>query len=154
MSASPGRAAGEGARSNVANFARYWLPALAYIGLIFSLSSINGKAIPTGFPNMDKLMHLMEYSLLGLLLGRAIRFTLAGRGATLASIATVIAGASIGAADELYQRGTPGRSCDIRDWITDVTAVTLAVVATRWASTRALRARAGAGRTETGDETK
>jgi VanZ family protein len=145
VSAAPGRAAGAGERSLVTSLVVYWLPALAYIGLIFSASSIHGNRIPSIFPNMDKVAHLLEYSLLGLLLGRAVRFTLAGRGRTLASFATILCGASVGAADELYQRSVPQRSCDIRDWMVDVLAVSLAVVVTQWVSTRALRAREAAG---------
>jgi VanZ family protein len=149
VTAAPGRAAGAGERPSAATLLKYWLPAAAYVGLIFTLSSIHGKDIPSLFPNVDKLEHLLEYSLLGLLLGRAIRFTLAGRGRAVAAIATVVAGGLIGAADELYQRGVPGRSCDIRDWATDVTAVTLSILFTQWVSTRSLRKR---GVASTGDE--
>jgi len=130
---------------------RYWLPAAGYVGLIFSLSSIRGTDLPGGFPNMDKFVHLLEYSLLGLLLGRAIRFTMAGRGRAAASIATVLFGAFIGAADELYQRGVPDRTCDIRDWIVDVLAVSLSVVFTQWASARSLRARSRMKEEEAGE---
>ena len=151
MTAAPGRAAGAGERPSAATLLKYWLPAAAYIGLIFALSSIPGKDIPSGFPNMDKVAHLLEYSLLGLLLGRAIRFTLAGRGRAAASLATIAAGAAVGVADELYQRGTPGRSSDVRDWAVDVTAVTLSVLYTQWVSTRSLRERRVA---TTGDDTR
>ena len=120
---------------------RYWLPAFGYVGLIFSLSSIHGQDIPGNIPYLDKLAHLLEYSLLGLLLGRAIRFTLDGKGKAAASISTVLLGAAIGAADEFYQRRVPGRTSDVRDWMVDVTAVALSVLFTQWASTRALRAR-------------
>jgi VanZ family protein len=147
----PGRAAGGADRSAATTLVRYWLPVAAYVALIFSFSSIKGSDLPGGFPNMDKIAHLLEYSLLGLLSGRAIRFTLTGRGRVAASIATILFGASVGAADELYQRGTPGRSCDIRDWIVDILAVSLAVVLTQWASSRALRTRARTNRAEVGE---
>ncbi|HET9950968.1 MAG TPA: VanZ family protein [Candidatus Eisenbacteria bacterium] len=149
MTAAPGRAAGAGERPSASTLLGYWLPAVAYVGLIFSLSSIRGTDIPSGFPNMDKLAHLLEYSLLGLLLGRAIRFTMAGRGRVAASFATVLAGALVGMADELYQRGVPGRSSDIRDWMVDVLAVSASVVFTQWVSTRSLR---GRGVASTGEE--
>jgi len=149
VTAAPGRAAGAGERPSASALILYWLPAAAYVGLIFSLSTIRGKDIPSVFPNMDKLAHLLEYSLLGLLLGRAIRFTLAGRGRVAASLATIAIGALVGAADELYQRGIPGRSSDIRDWAVDVLAVSASVVFTQWASTRSLRER---GVASTGEE--
>ena len=142
MTGAPGGAAGAGERTFASTFLRYWLPAVGYVGLIFSLSSIQGTDLPGGFPNMDKIAHLLEYSLFGLLLGRAVRFTLAGRGRTAAMVSTVLLGAAIGLADELYQRRVPGRSSDIWDWMVDVAAVAAAVLFTQWVSTRSLRARA------------
>jgi VanZ family protein len=138
----PGRAAGAGAGSGRIAFLLYWLPALAYIALIFTGSSIRGENLPHGIPNLDKVAHLLEYSLLGLLLGRAIRFTLAGWGRIAAVVVTIALGALIGAADELYQRSVSGRSSDIRDWLVDVLAVTVAVLLAQWISVRSLRRRA------------
>lgn len=142
MTRAPGGAAGAGERTFASTFIRYWLPAILYVGLIFSLSSIRGTDLPGGFPNLDKIAHLLEYSLLGLLIGRAIRFTLAGRGQAVAATSAVLLGAAIGMADELYQRRVPGRSSDVRDWLVDVAAVTIAVLLTQWVSTRSLRDRA------------
>ncbi len=142
MNRAPGGAAGASERTFASALLRYWLPAVAYVALIFSLSSIHGADLPGGFPNLDKIVHLLEYSLLGLLLGRAIRFTLAGRGQTVAVVSTILLGAAIGVADELYQRRVQGRSSDIRDWMVDVAAVAAAVLVTQWVSTRSLRSRA------------
>jgi VanZ family protein len=130
-----------GAVSRVHAFLRYWLPAILYVGGIFSLSSVRGPDLPGGFRQLDKLAHLLEYSLLGLLLGRAIRFTMSGRSRAAAAVATVMLGALVGLADELYQRRIPGRTSDVRDWIVDVAAVTGAVLFTQWVTTRVLRAR-------------
>lgn len=113
-------------------FFRYWLPVILYVGLIFGASSIPGRDIPTLFPYSDKLEHLTEYSLFGLLLGRAFRFTVGGGRGRLWSLGTVMLGGFVGGMDELYQRLTPGRISDIRDWVTDVTAVTLAVLVTQY----------------------
>lgn len=115
-----------------AGFFRYWLPVLIYVGLIFGASSVPGRDIPTLFPNSDKLEHLTEYSLFGLLLGRAFRFTVGGGRGRLWALGTVILGGFVGGMDELYQRFTPGRTSDIRDWVMDVTAVTLAVLFTQY----------------------
>lgn len=118
-------------------FKRYWLPVIAYMAMIFSLSSIHGSSVPTFFPGVDKLEHLLEYSLFGLLAGRAIRFTLGPTKRRLAAaLGTMALGAVVGALDELYQRGVPGRSSDVRDWITDVGAVAIAVLATQLIHTR------------------
>jgi VanZ family protein len=142
VTAAPGGAAGASERTFASTFTRYWLPVVGYVGVIFALSSIRGDDLPGGFPNLDKIAHLLEYSLLGLLLGRAIRFTLAGRGQTAAVVSTVLLGALVGFADEIYQRGVPGRVSDVRDWLVDVGAVTAAVLFTQWVSARSLRTRA------------
>lgn len=121
-----------GRRSPTALFLYYWLPVALYIGLIFSASSIPGRDIPVLFPYMDKLEHVAEYSLFGLLLGRAFRFTVGGQRGRLWAFATVALGGLVGALDELYQRLTPGRSSDVRDWAVDLTAVSLAVLLTQY----------------------
>ena len=141
MNRAPDRGAGAGTSPRTLSFLFYWLPAVAYVALIFSASSIRGDNLPSLLPNMDKAAHLLEYSLLGLLLGRAIRFTLAGWSRIAAVGITIAAGAAIGAADEIYQRGVAGRSSDIRDWLVDVIAVAAAVLLAQWVSTRSLRRR-------------
>jgi VanZ family protein len=113
-----------------------------YVCLIFGLSSIRGLQVPGSFPFMDKVAHLMEYSLFGLLVGRAIRFTMSGSSRVAMSIAAISVGAFVGMCDEIYQRFVPGRSSDVFDWLTDVTAVTLAVVITQVVSARPLGRRA------------
>jgi len=131
---------GARARSRRGLFLRYWLPVLVYVGLIFALSSLHGPAVPDLFPNVDKLEHMLEYSLFGLLAGRAIRFTLGGTGHRLAAaFATIALGAVVGALDELYQSRVPGRSSDLLDWIVDVGAVAIAILATQLIQTRPIR---------------
>jgi VanZ family protein len=136
----PERSGGPGP-SGRALFLFYWLPVLAYVGFIFSLSSIPGAKVPGPFPFMDKLAHLLEYSLFGLLVGRAIRFTWTGAGRAAMTLGAIGIGAVTGLLDELYQRGVPGRSSDPYDWLVDVLAVTAAVVLTQVVSAKPLRNR-------------
>jgi VanZ like protein len=118
-------------------FVRYWLPVLLYVGLIFGFSSLHGAAVPELFPNVDKVEHMLEYSLFGLLAGRAIRFTLGpAKHRMAAALGTIALGAIVGALDELYQAGVPGRSSDPRDWIVDVASVSVAVLVTQLVRTR------------------
>src|SRR2546429_7945067 len=112
-------------------FLGYWLPVIVYVALIFPASSMPGRDIPALFTNSDKLEHLAEYALFGLLLGRAFRFTIGGGRGKFWSLATVLLGGFVGGMDELYQRFTPGRISDIRDWVMDVIADTLAVPVTQ-----------------------
>ncbi len=130
-------------RSLTALFFHYWLPVVLYVGLIFSASSIPGRDVPVLFPYMDKLEHLAEYSLFGLLLGRAFRFTVGGQRGRLWAFATVGLGGTVGALDELYQRLTPGRMSDVRDWAVDFTAVLLAVLLTQFVKIHPLGGRSG-----------
>jgi len=109
----------------------------------FTASSIPGRDIPTLFTNSDKLEHLAEYALFGLLLGRAFRFTIGGGRGKFWSLATVLLGGFVGGMDELYQRFTPGRTSDIRDWVMDVIAVTLAVLFTQYIRIHPIRRRRG-----------
>jgi VanZ family protein len=88
---------------------------------------------------MDKLAHMLEYSLFGLLVGRAIRFTWTGGGRVVMTLAAIGIGATVGLLDELYQRHVPGRSSDPYDWLTDVLAVTAAVVLAQLVSAKPLR---------------
>ena len=125
------------ARSPV-SIALYWLPVLAYVGAIFSLSTVRGGGTPWLFPNMDKVMHLLEYALFGLLLGRAVRFTLSGSKRWIASVATLGLGAAVGALDEIYQAHVPTRNSSVADWVTDVAAVGLAVLLTQIVHVRPL----------------
>lgn len=90
---------------------------------------------------MDKMAHMLEYSLFGLLVGRAIRFTWTGGSRIVMTLAAVGIGATIGLLDELYQSTVPGRSSDPYDWLIDVLAVTAAVVLTQVVSARPLRNR-------------
>ena len=105
------------------------------------MSSIRGRDLPTLFPYMDKIAHLMEYSLFGLLLGRAIRATLTRGSAFVVTIAAVGLGAAVGCLDEIYQRFVPGRQSDPLDWLTDLAAVTAAVVLAQVLHARPIRGR-------------
>ena len=124
------------------SIAVYWLPVFVYVATIFSLSTIRGGGTSWLFPNMDKVMHLLEYSLFGLLLGRAVRYTLSGSKRWVASAATIGLGASVGALDEFYQSFVPTRSSSVADWVTDVAAVSLAVLLTQIVHVRPLGRRA------------
>lgn len=125
-----------GRGGGASHFVVYWLPVILYLGIIFSASSIPGRHVPVLFPYMDKLEHLAEYALFGLLLGRAFRFTVGGNRGRLWAFATVGLGGLVGALDELYQRLTPGRMSDVRDWAIDFAAVLLAVLLTQYVRIR------------------
>lgn len=140
MTVPESRSGGPGPRGR-ALFLFYWLPVLAYAALILLLSSLPGDTIPATFPFVDKVAHMLEYSLFGLLTGRAIRFTWQGGGRVVMSLAAVGIGAGMGLLDEFYQSTVPGRTSDPLDWLVDVLAVTAAVVVTQLVPARSLRNR-------------
>ena len=118
--------------SRTATFIRYWLPVFAYVALIFTLSSMSRLRPPFGFPNVDKVIHMGEYLVLGWLLGRAMR-TLPGFGSLLAAGLLAIAfGSAVACADELYQAHVPGRESSALDWTADFIGLTLSQVGYAW----------------------
>jgi VanZ family protein len=100
-------------------FTGFWLPVLAYVTVIFALSSQQHLQPPIRFLNADKVLHAGEYLLLGLLLVRALRATLrVGRPLFAAMIAIGIV-VTVGTADEFLQSFIPGRQSDILDLLAD-----------------------------------
>lgn len=96
-----------------------WLPVLAYVALIFTLSAQPRLAPPLTFQNSDKIMHLLEYGGLGLLLARAIRRSWPWRTVASAAFTTLGVGLAIAACDELFQSTVPGRDATVFDWYAD-----------------------------------
>jgi VanZ family protein len=117
-----------GRRSAFRQFLYYWLPVLLYISAIFYVSSLTTPPNPIQVENADKIYHLCEYGLLGLLMGRALRQSVSPYSALAASVMTVALVMMVGAADEYYQGFIPGRECDVFDWLTDATAGVLSQV--------------------------
>ena len=107
-------------------FLRYWLPVLVYLTVIFSLSAQSNLPTPMPFRNADKMWHVLEYGGFGLLLGRALRAGMRGRAALAVAVASLALGSLIGAADETFQRGVPGRESSALDWAADTAGVALA----------------------------
>jgi VanZ like family len=107
-----------------------WLPAVAWAGLIFALSSI--PDLGTGLGGWDlllrKVAHLAEYAVLGALLARALQTA----AATWAWIAWV-AGTAYAASDEFHQHFIPGRQASLLDLAIDAVGVALGVLAVRLA---------------------
>jgi len=108
------------------NLLRYHFPVIVYAGLIFFASSFS--VIPFNLPAFDlkdKLVHFVEFAILGALLWRsASRWKLSFTRIKLLIIALII-GSIYAAFDEFHQFFVPGRNCDLFDWVAD--AIGLAV---------------------------
>lgn len=96
----------------------YWLPLIGYMVLIFYLSSqpFEGLELPEIW-NIDKLLHIIEYGVLGVLWLRALRssFVSSTYLYRLALVFTILYGVS----DEVHQMFVPNRTASIFDIMAD-----------------------------------
>lgn len=95
-----------------------WLPPVAYMALIFYMSS---RPAPEGLLpeiwNIDKVIHFIEYGILGILWFRALKTSGAniGRIAIAAFAITFLYGLS----DEIHQYFVPERDASVFDAVAD-----------------------------------
>lgn len=102
-----------------------WLPVMLWLALIFTLSSIplNGHVVRM-FRHQDKLIHVIEYGILGVLLVRAVFFPGARVWRFWGCIAAAVL---VGAVDEFHQSFIPGRMMDWKDLLADATGALICV---------------------------
>jgi len=117
-----------------------WVPAAAYMALIWFISSLEAPTFPTSlFPLRDKGVHFVEYGVLGFLLAHACLRTFARLPTHRVALFAVLFGVLWGLFDEIHQAFVPGRSADALDLVADSIGVllgTLARVALRWLKAR------------------
>ncbi len=104
---------------------------VAYAALIFVLSSFSSFPVPRGIFSFDKVIHLVEYAVLGFLVARAwprARWWGAAIAATL-----------YGVTDEIHQSFVPGRSADPFDALADAIGSTIGAAAIGFHSWRVSR---------------
>jgi VanZ family protein len=132
-------------------FVKYWLPLLIWLGVIFAGSTsvmsaehtsryivpfliwlkpgISPKAIWTILVIIRKSAHVIEYTVLGLLLWRALRHVPALAGRTLMVFAAVLSGCALFAAsDEFHQTFVKSRTPSVRDVLLDVSGALLGLL--------------------------
>lgn len=113
----------------------WWLVLGAYLALIFLVSTRPNLQSPVQFPMWDKLAHLVEYALLGLLLQGALRRTgrtPAGRLGVVRVLVLVLIGVGIGILDETVQARIPGRQSTWKDVIADGAGLLVGQGIERW----------------------
>jgi VanZ family protein len=113
-------------RSDFQLFVRFWLPVLLYVTLILVVAAQPRLRPPLTFHYSDKVLHLFEYGVLGLLLARALRASLGVRLPLAAALMAVAFGVLVGSADETIQRFTPGRESSLLDLAADTVGLGLA----------------------------
>ncbi|MEI7811876.1 MAG: VanZ family protein [Ignavibacteria bacterium] len=105
-----------------------YFPLVIYWIMLLMLTSIPGQSTPD-FGISDKIEHAVAYMILTVLLCLTYqfqgKFKMLYRSPFVWTIATV---ALYGALDEIHQLFIPGRSCDIMDWMADITGAVLGLI--------------------------
>lgn len=114
-----------------------WGPVIAWMALIFYISSINTWTTGEGPPSYQALRkagHVFEYSILALLIGRALMATWAARGhaitrQTLIKVwqIGVILSTLYAISDEIHQAFVPRREFHLTDILIDALSATAAL---------------------------
>lgn len=103
---------------NLKRIVFYWLPPIAYMAVIFYISSRPLKELPIPqIWNFDKVIHAVEYGILGILWFRVLNTATAKRQNVL--ITAFIITFFYGIFDEAHQYFVPERSSSIYDAIAD-----------------------------------
>jgi len=96
-----------------------WGPVVLYMGIIFVVSHQPDVSIPEGLT--DKQSHSLAYTLLGLLIVRALVGGLGARVPVRTAIVGVLLTTLYGASDEFHQMFVNGRSAEMYDLYADAT---------------------------------
>ena len=111
--------------SRSAYLVRYWLPPFLYAAFIFFLSSLPGKKFLYPFSSADKVIHLVEYAILGYLVARAFGYNLYKKKVLFLRAFSVCL--LFGISDEFHQWFVPYRVLSVMDMLADVTGSFLGI---------------------------
>jgi VanZ family protein len=96
----------------------YALPVVVYCGLIFYFSSQSGIDLPS-FSQSDKMLHLMEYAVLGGLAYRFFQRLLPGKTPAFVVMVAFLFALVYGLSDEFHQSFVSGRDSSWFDILAD-----------------------------------
>lgn len=103
----------------------YLLPLIAYLILIFALSSIPSDAIPgPKLFSIDKVYHIIEYFILSLLVLRLMIYHKVKHAYLIAIVAAVL----YGIIDEFHQGLVPGRLFSYYDMLANAVGASLILI--------------------------
>ncbi len=108
---------------------KYWVPVLLYCSIIIYLSSQShpSQHLPSFlFGLSDKLVHAIEYGILGILLYRAFQQTTHRMGSISLAIFFAMA---FGISDEFHQWFVPHRQADMWDVFADILGASVFILA-------------------------
>lgn len=116
----------------------YWAPVALYAGMIFYLSSQSHpeeQLPPLLFEDIsDKVLHAVEYAVLGALCYRAFRWGVSGQIASQALLFAIVTASLYGMTDEGHQFFVPFRESSWQDWVADTAGAIIGALS--WRSIR------------------
>ncbi len=99
---------------------KFWLPVLVYAVLIFVLSSLPEPPLAgPEIPSLDKILHTIEYAVLGFLLARGLRNSRLRFSPVGFIILAALLGTLYGVSDEFHQHFVPNRLASSGDVLFD-----------------------------------
>jgi len=111
-------------------FVKFWAPAILYMLLIVILSSMSYPPVPqTGWYDIDKLYHVIEYCALGFLMLWAFMNAPWKWLSNHAILLAILWTSFFGATDEIHQYFVPGRYASVFDWVCDTIGAIVGVFA-------------------------
>ncbi|MCM8765229.1 MAG: VanZ family protein [Candidatus Omnitrophica bacterium] len=102
-------------------FIKFWIPVILYMGLIFWFSSLSKLPKVPPLPYLDKAIHTLEYTLLGILLLRAFK----NYGFRKKFLWTISVGLIYAITDEIHQYFVPFRESSVLDILFDTLGILL-----------------------------
>jgi VanZ family protein len=112
----------------IKKFLKYWVPLYIYAGFIFYVSSIPKPLPDIAIPNFDKFLHIIEYSVFGILAARAFKNSPKEFLYKNFKILAVLAAVVYGASDEIHQIFVSCRVCDVFDLAADLAGGTIGAI--------------------------
>jgi len=114
----------------------YWVPVALYAGAIFFLSAQSHpeEHLPSFLLKdvSDKVLHAVEYAVLGGLCYRAFRWGLSEQMAARALIIAIVTASLYGVTDEVHQLFVPFRESSWQDWLADTIGAVIGALSWRF----------------------
>ena len=114
----------------------YWVPVVLYAGTIFYLSAQSHpeEQLPLFlFEGVsDKVLHAVEYTVLGVLCYRVFRWGMSGQVASRALLFAIVTASLYGMTDEAHQLFVPFRESNWQDWLADTVGAVIGAMSWRF----------------------
>jgi VanZ family protein len=113
----------------------YWAPVAVYCGVIFTWSALPHpeQYAPDLFRfTGDKVLHAIEYGILGVLCYRAFRYAAGPWARNYALALAILAAVAYGASDEFHQTFVPSRESSGWDVLADGVGAVIAACGWHW----------------------